>query len=128
MGFGHRVYKNYDPRAKIMQQTCHRVLKEVGHENDPLLQVAMELEQIALKDPTSSRRSSTRTSITIRASRACDGLPDLDVHGAVRCRRTVGWIAQWSELFQDPDQRIGRPRQIYAGAPRRDYVSVDKRK
>lgn len=129
MGFGHRVYKNYDPRAKIMQQTCHEVLKEVGHENDPLLQVAMELEQIALKDPYFIEKKlypnvDYYSGITLRAM----GFPTSMFTVLFAVARTVGWIAQWSEMIEDPDQRIGRPRQIYTGSPRRDYVQVEKRK
>lgn len=129
MGFGHRVYKNYDPRAKIMQQTCHEVLKEVGHQNDPLLQVAMELEQIALKDSYFIEKKlypnvDYYSGITLKAM----GFPTSMFTVLFAVARTVGWIAQWSEMIEDPDQRIGRPRQIYAGAPRRDYVQVDKRK
>ena len=129
MGFGHRVYKNYDPRAKLMQETCHQVLKEVGAENDPLLQVAMEMEKIALHDQYFIERKlypnvDYYSGITLKAM----GFPTSMFTVLFAVARTVGWIAQWSEMIEDPDQRIGRPRQIYTGAPRRDYVPPGKRK
>ncbi len=128
MGFGHRVYKNYDPRAKVMQQTCHEVLAEVGHSDDPLLKVAMELEKIALNDPYFIERKlypnvDFYSGITLRAL----GFPPEMFTVLFALARTVGWIAQWKEMIEDPNQKIGRPRQIYTGAPQRDYVSVDKR-
>ena len=128
MGFGHRVYKNYDPRAKVMQQTCHEVLAEVGNTNDPLLKVAMELEKIALNDPYFIERKlypnvDFYSGITLRAL----GFPPEMFTVLFALARTVGWIAQWKEMIEDPSQKIGRPRQIYTGAMQRDYVSVDKR-
>ena len=129
MGFGHRVYKNYDPRAKIMQQTCHEVLKEVGDENDPLFQVAKELERIALSDPYFVEKKlypniDFYSGITLRAM----GFPTAMFTVLFALARTVGWIAQWSEMIADPAQKIGRPRQLYTGAPYRDYVPLEKRK
>jgi len=128
MGFGHRVYKNYDPRAKVMQTTCHEVLAEVGHSNDPLLKVAMELEKIALNDPYFVERKlypnvDFYSGITLRAL----GFPPEMFTVLFALARTVGWIAQWKEMIEDPSQKIGRPRQLYTGAPQRDYVGVDKR-
>jgi citrate synthase len=128
MGFGHRVYKNYDPRAKVMQQTCHEVLAEVGHQNDPLLKVAMELEKIALSDPYFIERKlypnvDFYSGITLRAL----GFPPEMFTVLFALARTVGWIAQWKEMIEDPSQKIGRPRQIYTGAPARDYTTIDTR-
>jgi citrate synthase len=129
MGFGHRVYKNYDPRAKIMQQMCHKVLKETGHQNDPLLQVALELEKIALSDPYFIERKlypnvDFYSGITLKAM----GFPTSMFTVLFAVARTVGWISQWSEMIEDPAQKIGRPRQLYPGATRRDYVALSSRK
>jgi citrate synthase len=128
MGFGHRVYKNYDPRAKVMQQACHEVLREVGAQNDPLLKVAMELEKIALNDEFFIQRKlypnvDFYSGITLRAL----GFPPEMFTVLFALARTVGWIAQWKEMIEDPSQKIGRPRQIYTGAPLRDYLALDKR-
>lgn len=128
MGFGHRVYKNYDPRAKVMQTTCHEVLAEVGHSDDPLLKVAMELEKIALNDPYFIERKlypnvDFYSGITLRAL----GFPPDMFTVLFALARTVGWIAQWKEMIEDPSQKIGRPRQLYTGAAQRDYVPVEKR-
>jgi len=128
MGFGHRVYKNYDPRAKVMQTTCHEVLAEVGHGNDPLLKVAMELEKIALSDPYFVDRKlypnvDFYSGITLRAL----GFPPEMFTVLFALARTVGWIAQWKEMIEDPSQKIGRPRQLYTGAPQRDYTPIDRR-
>jgi citrate synthase len=129
MGFGHRVYKNYDPRAKIMQKMCHKVLAETGHQNDPLLHVAMELEKIALSDDYFIQRKlypniDFYSGITLKAM----GFPTSMFTVLFAVARTVGWISQWSEMIQDPQQKIGRPRQLYTGATTRDYVAIDKRK
>ena len=128
MGFGHRVYKNYDPRATVMQKTCHEVLAEVGAGNDPILQVAIELEKVALSDPYFVERKlypnvDFYSGITLRAL----GFPPEMFTVLFALARTVGWIAQWKEMIEDPSQKIGRPRQIYTGAPARSFVSVDKR-
>jgi citrate synthase len=127
MGFGHRVYKNYDPRATVMQKTCREVLKEVGI-NDPLLEVAMELERIALSDEYFIEKKlypnvDFYSGITLKAM----GFPVSMFTVLFALARTVGWIAQWEEMTTDSTQRIGRPRQIYTGAPRRDYVPIDAR-
>jgi citrate synthase len=128
MGFGHRVYKNYDPRAHVMQQTCHEVLKEVGDENDPLLKVALELEKIALNDPYFIDRKlfpnvDFYSGITLKAM----GFPTTMFTVLFSLARTVGWISQWKEMFEDPQRKIGRPRQLYTGPLRRDYEPVEKR-
>ena len=129
MGFGHRVYKNYDPRAKIMQKMCHAVLAETGHGDDPMLKVAMELEKIALSDPYFIERKlypnvDFYSGITLKAM----GFPTSMFTVLFAVARTVGWISQWSEMIEDPHQKIGRPRQLYTGVTRRDYVDIDKRK
>ena len=128
MGFGHRVYKNYDPRAKIMQKTCHEVLDAVGLGNDPILQVALELEQIALSDDYFIQKKlypniDFYSGITLKAL----GFPTDMFTVLFAIARTVGWIAQWKEMIEDPNQKIGRPRQLYLGSGPRDYVPVDKR-
>jgi citrate synthase len=128
MGFGHRVYKNYDPRAKIMQQTAHEVLAELGIKDDPLLDVARELERVALSDKYFTDRKlypnvDFYSGITLRAL----GFPTSMFTVLFALARTVGWISQWKEMIEDPSQRIGRPRQLYRGPERRDYVSVSKR-
>jgi citrate synthase len=128
MGFGHRVYKNYDPRAKIMQQTCHEVLAETGHGGDEMLAVAMELEKIALSDEYFIERKlypnvDFYSGITLKAM----GFPTSMFTVLFAVARTVGWISQWSEMIEDPQQKIGRPRQLYTGAERRDYVDIAKR-
>ena len=129
MGFGHRVYKNYDPRAKLMQKTCHEVLAEVGHQDDPLLQVAMELERVALHDDYFIEKKlypniDFYSGITLRAM----GFPTSMFTVLFAVARTVGWIAQWKEMIEDPQQKIGRPRQLYTGPTRRDYVPISTRK
>lgn len=121
MGFGHRVYKNYDPRAKLMRETCYEVLAELGLENDPLLKLAMKLEQIALEDDYFVQRKlypnvDYYSGIVQRAM----GIPTEMFTCIFALARTVGWIAQWGEMISEPDQKIGRPRQLYTGAARRD--------
>ncbi|MGB7205868.1 MAG: citrate synthase, partial [Anderseniella sp.] len=129
MGFGHRVYKNYDPRAKIMQKTAHEVLDELGITDDPLLDVARELEKIALEDPYFVEKKlypniDFYSGITLRAL----GFPTSMFTVLFSVARTVGWIAQWKEMIEDPTQRIGRPRQLYTGPAQRTYVPVTERK
>jgi citrate synthase len=128
MGFGHRVYKNYDPRAKVMQQTCYEVLDVLGKRNEPLLQVAMELEKIALNDPYFIEKKlypnvDFYSGIILKAL----GFPTDMLTVIFSLARTVGWIAQWQEMIADPLQKIGRPRQLYTGYPKRDYVDVNQR-
>ena len=127
MGFGHRVYKNYDPRAKVMQQTCYEVLKTLGIK-DPLLDVAMELEQIALHDDYFIEKKlypnvDFYSGIVLRAL----GFPTSMFTVLFAVARTVGWIAQWKEMVEDPEQKIGRPRQLYVGSAKRDYLESAKR-
>jgi len=129
MGFGHRVYKNYDPRAKVMQQSCYAVLKELKIKNEPLLDLAMELEEIALSDSYFVERKlfpnvDFYSGIILKAM----GVPTSMFTALFALARTVGWIAQWNELIADEEQKIGRPRQIYTGAGPRKYVPISKRK
>jgi citrate synthase len=128
MGFGHRVYKNYDPRATVMQKTCHEVLEEIGDGDDPLLKVAMELERIALSDEYFIERKlypnvDFYSGITLRAL----GFPAEMFTVLFAVARTVGWISQWKEMIEDPAFKIGRPRQLYTGAALRPYVPVEQR-
>ena len=128
MGFGHRVYKNYDPRARVMHKTCHEVLGELGIKDDPLLDVAMELERIALSDDYFVEKKlypniDFYSGITLKAM----GFPTTMFTVLFALARTVGWVSQWNEMIEDPSQRIGRPRQLYIGATHRDYVPVEKR-
>jgi citrate synthase len=128
MGFGHRVYKNYDPRAKIMERACHDVLAELGIKGDPLLDLAMELEKIALNDEYFVERKlypnvDFYSGIILKAM----GFPTSMFTALFAVSRTVGWVSQWLEMMVDPEQKIGRPRQLYVGAPRRDYVPIDQR-
>ena len=128
MGFGHRVYKNYDPRAKIMERTCHEVLKELGIKDDPTLDMAMELERIALHDDYFVSKKlypnvDFYSGIILKAM----GIPTSMFTVLFAVARTVGWISQWKEMVEDKTQRIGRPRQIYTGAPLRDFVPISER-
>ena len=128
MGFGHRVYKNFDPRAKIMKETCHEVLAELGIKDEPLLDMAIEMERIALEDDYFVSRKlypnvDFYSGIILKAM----GIPTSMFTVLFAVARTVGWVSQWKELIEDPSQRIGRPRQIYTGAAARDFVPVDKR-
>ena len=128
MGFGHRVYKNYDPRAKILMETCHQVFDELGVKDDPLLEMAMELEKIALEDDYFVQRKlypnvDFYSGIIFRAI----GIPTSMFTVLFAVARTVGWIAQWNEMIEDPTQRIGRPRQLFTGAAERPFIPVDKR-
>jgi len=129
MGFGHRVYKNYDPRAKIMQETCHEVLNALGKQDDPLLELAVELERIALEDDYFVEKKlypnvDFYSGIILRAM----GFPTSMFTVLFAVARTVGWVAQWNEMIEDPMQKIGRPRQLYTGPVQRSYVTMDKRK
>ncbi|OAM51925.1 citrate (Si)-synthase [Methylovorus sp. MM2] len=128
MGFGHRVYKNIDPRATMMRQTCHEVLEELGLGDDPLFKVAMELERIALEDEYFiSKRLYPNvdfySGIVLRAM----GVPTNMFTAIFALARTVGWAAQWNEMISDPEAKIGRPRQLYTGEIRRAFVTLDKR-
>ena len=128
MGFGHRVYKNYDPRAKVMQKTCHEVLDMLGIKNEPLLKIAMELERIALQDDYFVEKKlypnvDFYSGIVLRAL----GFPTAMFTPLFAVSRTVGWIAQWKEMIEDPEQKIGRPRQLYIGPTERPFVPLDRR-
>jgi citrate synthase len=128
MGFGHRVYKNYDPRAKVMMQSCHEVLEDLGID-DPLLELAMEFEKIAREDEYFIERNlypnvDFYSGIILKAM----GFPSEMFTVLFAVARTVGWIAQWKEMIEDPTQKIGRPRQLYTGPTERAYVPVDNRK
>jgi citrate synthase len=128
MGFGHRVYKNYDPRAKVMQRTCHEVLDEMGMRNEPLLELAMELERIALEDPYFVEKKlypnvDFYSGIIFRAM----GIPVAMFTALFAVARVVGWVSQWNEMNGDPHQKIGRPRQLYTGATQRKYTPLHAR-
>ena len=128
MGFGHRVYKNYDPRAKLMRETCYEVLGELGLQNDPLFALAMKLEQIALEDEYFvSRKLYPNVDFYSGIAQKALGIPTSMFTCVFALARTVGWIAQWNEMISDPDQKIGRPRQLYMGPVRRDVMPVDQR-
>jgi len=128
MGFGHRVYKNYDPRASVLRSSAHEVLDELGKRDDPLLDLAMELERIALEDDYFVSRKlfpnvDFYSGIILRAM----GFPSSMFTVLFALARTVGWVAQWKEMIEDPNQRISRPRQLYTGYGPRDFVPLDER-
>ena len=128
MGFGHRVYKNYDPRAKVMQKTCHEILDHLGLKNDPKLAIAMELEKIALEDEYFIEKKlypnvDFYSGIVMKAM----GFPMEMFTVLFAVGRTVGWVSQWDEMIEDKSQRIGRPRQLYIGNPGRDYQDINSR-
>jgi citrate synthase len=121
MGFGHRVYKNYDPRAKLMRETCYEVLNELGLQDDPLFKLAMALEKIALEDDYFvSRKLYPNVDFYSGIVQKAIGIPVPLFTAIFALARTVGWIAQLNEMIADPEYKIGRPRQLYVGAPRRD--------
>jgi citrate synthase len=128
MGFGHRVYRNMDPRAAIMRETCHEVLNELGLHDDPMFKLAMKLEKIALEDEYFVKRKlypnvDFYSGIVMRAM----GIPNSMFTAIFALARTAGWIAQWNEMHTDPSNRIGRPRQLYTGLDKRDFIPVDER-
>jgi citrate synthase len=128
MGFGHRVYKNYDPRAKLMRETCYEVLNELGLENDRLFKLAMALEKVALEDEYFvSRKLYPNVDFYSGIVQRALGIPVSMFTCIFALARTVGWIAQWNEMISDPEQKIGRPRQLYTGPARRDVVAIGKR-
>ena len=128
MGFGHRVYKNYDPRAKLMQETCDEVLKELGLENDPLFKLAKALEKIALEDDYFvSRKLYPNVDFYSGIVQRAMGIPVNLFTGIFALARTVGWIAQLNEMISDPEYKIGRPRQLFTGSERRDVPALNKR-
>ena len=129
MGFGHRVYKNSDPRAAVLRESAHEVLAELGRADDPLLPIAMELEKIALEDDYFVERKlfpnvDFYSGIILQAM----GIPTSMFTGIFALARTVGWIAQWNEMIEDPEQKIGRPRQLYTGPTQRSFVPIDQRR
>ena len=129
MGFGHRIYKNYDPRAQVLRETCREVLAEIGQTDEPLLDIAVELERIALEDEYFVKRKlypnvDFYSGIILRAM----GIPPHLFTVIFAVARTVGWVAQWNEMIEDPSQKIGRPRQLYTGYGPRDFVPLAKRR
>jgi citrate synthase len=128
MGFGHRVYKNYDPRAKLMRETCHEVLNELGLQNDPLFKLAMALEKVALEDEYFvSRKLYPNVDFYSGIVQSALGIPVSLFTGIFAMARTVGWIAQWNEMISDPEQKIGRPRQLFVGSAHREVLPMAKR-
>ena len=128
MGFGHRVYKNFDPRAKLMRETCYEVLEELGLQEDPLFKLAMALEKVALEDEYFvSRKLYPNVDFYSGIVQSALGIPVSLFTGIFAMARTVGWIAQWNEMISDPEQKIGRPRQLYVGAPARDVKPMAER-
>jgi citrate synthase len=128
MGFGHRVYKNFDPRAKVLRAACHEVLDELGVRDEPLLELAMELEKIALQDDYFIDKKlypnvDFYSGIILKAM----GFPTSMFTVLFAIARTVGWVAQWNEMIEDPNQKIGRPRQLYTGPTKRDYIAIGQR-
>ena len=128
MGFGHRVYKNFDPRAKVMHQTCHEVLSELGITDEPLLDIAVELERLALEDDYFIEKKlypnvDFYSGIIFKAM----GIPTSLFTVLFAVARTVGWVAQWNEMVEDPSQKIGRPRQLYTSESIREFVPMDQR-
>ena len=128
MGFGHRVYKNFDPRAKLMRETCYEVLNELGLQDDPLFKLAMELEKIALNDEYFvSRKLYPNVDFYSGIVQSALGIPVSLFTGIFAMARTIGWIAQWNEMIADPEQKIGRPRQLFIGSTTREVLPLDKR-
>ncbi len=128
MGFGHRVYRNYDPRARIVRQSCYEVLDELGVRDEPLLDLAMEMERIALEDEYFVSKKlypnvDFYSGIIFRAM----GIPISMFTVLFAVARTVGWVAQWNEMIEDPTQKIGRPRQLYTGPTRRNFKQLAQR-
>ena len=128
MGFGHRVYRNMDPRASLMRKTCYEVLDELGLQDDPMFKLAMELEKIALEDEYFvSRRLYPNVDFYSGIVMRAMGIPNSMFTAIFALARTAGWVAQWHEMMSNPDAKIGRPRQLYTGSQRRDFVPMDKR-
>jgi citrate synthase len=129
MGFGHRVYKNFDPRAKIIRKMCHEVLEKLGSHDNPLLDLALKLEEVALKDDYFvSRKLYPNVDFYSGIIYSALGIPRSMFTVMFAIARTVGWVAHWTEMICDPNLRIGRPRQLYTGPLKRDYLDVEKRK
>jgi citrate synthase len=129
MGFGHRVYKNFDPRAKIIREMCHRLLQKLGNSDNPLFELALRLEEIALKDDYFiARKLYPNVDFYSGIIYSAIGIPRSMFTVMFAIARTVGWVAHWQEMISDPGMRIGRPRQLYTGATRRDYAEMRNRK
>jgi citrate synthase len=129
MGFGHRVYKNYDPRAAVLRKTCHDVLHQLGADNNPHLQIAQELERIALSDEYFiERKLFPNVDFYSGIIYEAIGIPPQMFTVLFALARTSGWLAQWKEMIEDPKQKIGRPRQLYTGPAPREFVSLQNRK
>jgi citrate synthase len=127
-GFGHRVYKNYDPRARVLRESCHEVLDELGIKDEPLLDLAMELEKISLNDDYFiSRKLYPNVDFYSGIIYKALGFPNSMFTALFAIARTVGWVAQWTEMIEDPDMKIGRPRQLFTGSPLRHYVPITQR-
>lgn len=128
MGFGHRVYKNFDPRAKLMRETCHAVLNELGLHDSPLFRLALELERIALEDDYFiEKKLYPNVDFYSGIVQSALGIPTNLFTGIFAMARTIGWVAQWSEMIADPEQKIGRPRQLFTGAPMRNVPDMSAR-
>jgi citrate synthase len=128
MGFGHRVYKNFDPRAKIIRAMCHKVLAQMGRSDNPLFELALRLEEVALKDEYFvSRKLYPNVDFYSGIIYSALGIPRSMFTVMFAIARTVGWVAHWQEMISDPNMRIGRPRQLYTGPTRRDYADIKKR-
>ncbi len=128
MGFGHRVYKNFDPRAKIIREMCHKVLARLGQTDNPLFELALRLEEIALKDEYFiARKLYPNVDFYSGVIYSALGIPRSMFTVMFAIARTAGWVAHWQEMIADPAMKIGRPRQFYTGPTQREYVDVDKR-
>jgi citrate synthase len=128
MGFGHRVYRNFDPRARIIRQMCHQVLEKLGSEHDPLFELALRLEEIALKDDYFvSRELYPNVDFYSGIIYSALGIPRSMFTVMFAIARTAGWVAHWQEMVSDPQMKIGRPRQLYTGPARQDYRTMESR-
>jgi citrate synthase len=128
MGFGHRVYKNFDPRAKIIREMCHKVLAKMGRADNPLLELAQRLEEIALKDEYFvSRKLYPNVDFYSGIIYSALGIPRSMFTVMFAIARTAGWVSHWQEMISDPGMKIGRPRQLYTGPAKRDYTPIGKR-
>jgi citrate synthase len=128
MGFGHRVYKNFDPRARIIREMCHKVLSRLGQNDNPLFELALRLEEIALKDEYFiARKLYPNVDFYSGVIYSALGIPRSMFTVMFAIARTAGWVAHWLEMIGDPAMKIGRPRQLYTGPTQRDYVELEKR-
>ncbi len=128
MGFGHRVYKNFDPRAKIIREMCHQVLDKLGHSDNPMFELALKLEEVALQDDYFvSRRLYPNVDFYSGIIYSALGIPRSMFTVMFAIARTAGWVSHWQEMIADPSMKIGRPRQLYRGPTQRDYTPLAKR-